>query len=174
MNEITFTPKSIATILKNNTRLPVILCIGTDKVIGDALGPIVGELLVNSKIPAYVYGTLSSPVTALNLKNALRFISSRHEGHTIIAVDSSIGPLSEVGKTRFYKGGIKPGLATGKILPMTGDLSITLTVASSLEENPLAKVRLGFIYRHALAIANTLCDGVSLAYFDSKNISTVS
>ena len=174
MNEITFTPKSIATLLENNTCLPVILCIGTDKVIGDALGPIVGEMLVNSKIPAYVYGTLTTPVTALNLKDALRFISVRHPSSTVIAVDSSVGPLCEVGKTRFYKGSIKPGLATGKVLPYACDLSVTLTVASSREENPLGKVRLGFIYQHALTIAKTIHGGVSLAFSERKIISTVS
>ena len=174
MNEITFTPQSIASFLQNNTLLPVILCIGTDKVIGDALGPIVGEMLIRSKIPAYVYGSLSMPVTALNLKNTLHFISTRHHGHTVIAVDSSLGPSCEVGKIHFFKGGIKPGLATGKILPMAGDLSVTLTVAPLDSENALSKVRLSFIYHHGVNIAKTICDGVNLALKKGEIIPTIS
>lgn len=42
----------------------ILLCIGTDLVIGDCLGPIVGEILINRNVNAYVYGTLTRPVTA--------------------------------------------------------------------------------------------------------------
>ena len=48
-----------------NTDKPVIVCVGSDLVVGDSLGPIVGTKL-NEKLQgkAFVYGTLLSPVTA--------------------------------------------------------------------------------------------------------------
>ena len=54
---------------------PIVLCIGSDRVTGDCLGPIVGQMLTERKANAYVYGTLDRPVTALNLKDAIAHIS---------------------------------------------------------------------------------------------------
>ena len=47
---------------------PVILCIGTDRIIGDCLGPMVGSMLSKesrNRLP--IYGTLDHTVHALNL-----------------------------------------------------------------------------------------------------------
>ena len=53
MNANEFTFSSIADFLAKDTLMPVILCIGTDRVIGDALGPIAGELLVKAFASAW-------------------------------------------------------------------------------------------------------------------------
>ena len=45
----------------------IIVCIGTDKCIGDCLGPLVGTLLREKFFPLKVFGTLDSPIHALNL-----------------------------------------------------------------------------------------------------------
>lgn len=95
---------------------PVILCIGSDRVLGDALGPITGELLKKKfDVPAFVYGSLSTPVNALNLGKAAAFIASRHRGAKIVAIDGSVG--SEIGKITVSEGSLRPGLASGKVLP---------------------------------------------------------
>lgn len=157
MNANEFTFSSIADFLSKDTLMPVILCIGTDRVIGDALGPIAGELLVKTfNAPFFVYGTLSSPVTALTLNSALDFIRDKHKNRKIIAIDSSLGKSEDVGKIRLIYGGIRPGLATGKRLPVTGDLSVTATVAPKSRRDALSSVRLGFIYRLSDQIARTI------------------
>ena len=53
-------------IKKFITKDTVIVCIGTDKCIGDCLGPLVGTLLKDNLLPLPVYGTISNPVHALN------------------------------------------------------------------------------------------------------------
>jgi len=45
----------------------IVVCIGTDRAIGDALGPLVGTMLKNSDFKYPVYGTLDSPIHALNI-----------------------------------------------------------------------------------------------------------
>lgn len=163
MKEKPFTAESIADFLKNDTLVPVALCIGTDRVIGDALGPVVGELLVSAfNAPFFVYGTLASPVTALNLGAALDFIRRRHPGQKLIAIDSSMGKAQDVGKIRLTDGGIRPGFASGKRLPVTGDLSVTATVAASNESNAINCVKLGFVYKTATEIAQILVRGINL------------
>lgn len=149
---------SIAEIFKNDTLPPVILCIGTDRVIGDAVGPITGSLLTERfDVPCFVYGTLSRPVTALNLETAADFIARRHVGQKVIAVDSGLGKLSDVGNIRIAEGSLRPGLAVGKVLPAVGDVSVTATVADCRKENALNFVRLSFVSDLALEIARYLC-----------------
>ena len=70
----------------------IFLCIGTDRVTGDCLGPYIGAQLSNHAFPmVHVYGTLSAPVHALNLTDTMQEIQKRHPGSLIIAIDSSLG-----------------------------------------------------------------------------------
>ena len=84
-------------------KLPVVLCIGSDRVTGDCLGPLVGQMLVERGANAFVYGTLDRPVTALNLKDAIKHIQQTHCDKKVLAIDSSVGRLSDVGKIRDRK-----------------------------------------------------------------------
>ena len=53
----------------------LILCIGSDRSTGDALGPLVGSMLQAYPINnAKIMGTLSEPVHALNFEQKLAFI----------------------------------------------------------------------------------------------------
>lgn len=135
--------------------LPVVLCIGSDRVTGDCLGPIVGQMLVEHGVAAFVYGTLDRPVTALNLKDAVKHISEIHPEKKILAIDSSVGRASDVGKIRISFGSISPGSADGKKLPKVGDVSITATVTDP-HKTPLAAVRLGTVYTLAQRIAQRI------------------
>ena len=49
----------------------IIVCIGTDKCIGDCLGPLVGTLLKENSFPIPIYGTLADPIHALNLEKSI-------------------------------------------------------------------------------------------------------
>ena len=90
----------------------VILCIGSDRVIGDCLGPLVGHklssLLKNSDIS--VYGTLKKPVHAKNLDATLKKIRASIQNPYIIALDSSLGTNSHVGFVTLGKGSLHPGI----------------------------------------------------------------
>lgn len=140
---------------------PVILCIGSDRVTGDCLGPLVGHLLTEKHCaPAFVYGSLFSPVTALNLVETERFIREKHPQSLIIAVDSSLGKKSDLGEVRVIGDGIYPGAAVGKSLPKVGDVSVTATVAD-MSKSRLYGVKLGFVYALAELIASAICKSIS-------------
>ena len=139
--------------------LPVIMCIGTDIVGGDCLGPIVGQLLIKSGIPAYVYGTLSRPITASNLNEYYEFIRSNHLS-TIIAVDACVG--KDVGQVSVTKGSLRPGAAAGKDLPEVGDVSVTaVTCEYPPSDRRFASVRLGFILSLARKVVETVWELVN-------------
>lgn len=135
--------------------LPVVLCIGSDRVTGDCLGPIVGQMLTERGANAFVYGTLDRPVTALNLVDAVAHIKKTHKNRKVLAIDSSVGKLSDVGKVRVTFGSIAPGSADGKTLPKVGDVSITATVTDP-KKTPLSAVRLGIVYSLAQNIADNV------------------
>ena len=57
----------------------VFLCIGSDRVTGDCLGPYIGHLLTPHETGhIFVYGTLSCPVHALNLEKTSSLIKRFH------------------------------------------------------------------------------------------------
>ena len=141
----------------SDSATPVILCIGSDRVLGDALGPVTGELLKRKfDVPAFVYGSLDCPVTALNLRSATAFIKARHRDSKIIAIDGAVG--SEVGKISVCGSSLRPGLASGKVLPNVGDVSVIVTVATDAKLLP--SVRLKTVYDLALRTAELVASAV--------------
>ena len=125
---------------------PVIFCIGSDRVTGDCFGPLVGEFLINNyNIDTFVYGTLTSPITALNIVKTYAFVRARHPKAIILAIDSALGLKEDVGHFRVIADGIFPGAATGKKLPKIGDIALTATVAPMGPGIPLYGVQLGFV-----------------------------
>lgn len=135
---------------------PVILCIGTDRLIGDCLGPFLGTMLeraAKGRLP--VYGTLSDAVHALNLPNINEQIKKKHPHRAVIAVDASLGSPEQVGSVFVRSGSLRPGAGVCKTLPATGDISITGIVGAcgSQPYLNLQTVRLSTI----AAMADEIC-----------------
>ena len=105
-----FAHKSIALdltgfILKRS-QMPVVLCVGCDKVVGDSLAPLVGSMLKTKyNIPVYVYGDLEYNITAQNIKNMVNKVKIWHDGAPIIVVDATLGDIDEIGNIKYYHGG---------------------------------------------------------------------
>ena len=115
---------------------PVILCIGTDRIIGDCLGPLVGTTLertVKDQLP--IYGTLQHTVHALNLPDTISQIKKKHPNRIVIAVDASLGDPNQVGGIFIRPGHLRPGAGVFKKLPEIGDISIT-GIANSESSQP--------------------------------------
>ncbi|MCL2556751.1 MAG: spore protease YyaC [Firmicutes bacterium] len=133
----------------------VIVCIGTDLLSGDCLGPLVGQMLIENKAPCFVYGTLKFPITALNVNKVNEFIRQKHKGQIVLAIDSAVG--DKVGNIRINKGAIEPGSALNKGLTPIGDVSITVTTSNVLpNEEGFSLVPLGFVYLAAKKIADAI------------------
>ena len=148
---------------------PIIVCIGSDLVLGDSLGPLVGTMLLNKKVPLYVYGTLSYPITAKEIGVAKSYLSSAHPKTPIIAIDAAVGNQDDVGLIRVKNKGLFPGLGVAKKLGEIGDASIMGVVAerSIQNYNLFNLTRLGMIYKMAEQIANGIEQYV-LQCFDNK------
>lgn len=67
----------IANTLKNYlNKDTIIICIGTDRCIGDCLGPLVGTILRYKNIPLKLYGTLDEPIHALNIEKTIKILKT--------------------------------------------------------------------------------------------------
>ncbi len=116
---------------KQIDNIDVVVCVGTDKVVCDSLGPMVGSMLNNNMIkPIYVYGLQSSCLTALNVAQCYHDIRKLHSTSTILAVDAGVGDTDQLGKVQISNHGILPGLATNRQLPCIGDVGIVGIVAT--------------------------------------------
>lgn len=103
----------------------VYLCIGSDKLVFDSLGPMTGSMLKNcSRFKHFVYGTMSEPVTALQVEMAIRFIRRFHVGAEVTVVDSAVGKREEIGKIKRFDRGLRPALGIDKEMTVVGDKSI--------------------------------------------------
>jgi len=136
----------------------VLICIGTDRCIGDCLGPMVGTLLMNNGYPYPLYGTIDHPVHAVNLPDTIYKVRFEHPSSTIIAIDACLGNTSSIGDIILRKGPIFPGKGVGKKLPSVGDLSLVGIVNHSQSNDFLAihNIRLSFIINMAEVISKAI------------------
>jgi len=141
----------------------VALCIGTDRSIGDALGPLVGSRLQGS-VPdgVTVLGTLDKPVHAGNLADALAWVERTFRRPLVLAVDACLGRAESVGYLAVGPGSLRPGAGVSKSLPPAGDLYLTgvVNVGGFMEYFVLQNTRLSLVMRMAQVAAAGLEQGL--------------
>ena len=127
-------------------RQVIMLCIGSDRYIGDSLGPLVGTYL-EENTKGIVYGSLDRPVHASNLVEVIAAIHHQYQQPIIIAIDACLGNSSEIGNIEIWEGSLEAGIAVGACLPSVGHISIIGVVNASgrigyldLQSTPLSIV----------------------------------
>lgn len=147
----------------------LVVCIGSDRSIGDALGPMVGTMLKSrssaaSEAPSYqVYGDLEDPIHAMNLPERLRDIMDAAGSGPVIAVDACLGRMESVGSITIGQGSLKPGAGVNKSLPEIGSIYVTgvVNVGGFMEYFVLQNTRLGLVHRLAQTISQGLDRGLN-------------
>ncbi len=130
--------------------LPVVVCIGSDLAIGDSLGPITGSMLryKTQGLPLFLYGTLSAPVTAKEIKYLRSFLQETHKNSPILAIDAAVGEKGDIGLIKLADRPLLPGAGANKKLGSVGDISIMGIVAEKSLTNYglLNTTRLNLVY----------------------------
>lgn len=167
--QLGITLSSMITVYYRSCREFVVLCIGTDRVTGDSLGPLIGYKL--SRIPLdqiYIYGTLDEPVHAQNLDETIEMIKREHPSVPIIAIDASLGNKRHLGYITLGRGPLQPGAGVNKELPCVGDICITGIVNTSgiLEHMLLQTTRLSTV----MNIADCIAKGIHYAYLEKPRM----
>jgi len=134
----------------------VFLCIGSDRSTGDALGPLVGDVLTARGWPQ-VRGTLAAPCDADSLGAMLKTLPSEH---LVIAVDACLGRAGSVGSFLVADGPLRPAQATGTAeLPDVGHYSIAAVVneQGAKPYHTLQTTSLHAVMRMAGELAEAIC-----------------
>ncbi|URZ15041.1 spore protease YyaC [Clostridium felsineum] len=136
----------------------IVVCIGTDRCIGDCLGPLVGTMLKEKFFPLDVYGTISEPIHALNIDKKLYKIKNNHKNSTIIGIDACLGDTENIGEIQVRDYAIHPGKGVGKSLPDVGEVSI-VGIVDSCESSELftnRNIRLNLVFEMSKIIVQTI------------------
>lgn len=99
-------------------------CIGSSRIPGDNLGPIVGTILTRYNCP-HIYGTMEEPLNALTLPNFLPMLDIIEKKYCLIAIDAAIGTREQSGLMTLTDECLYPGSGVAKNLPAIGHLHIT-------------------------------------------------
>ncbi|MDT3425232.1 putative sporulation protein YyaC [Paenibacillus forsythiae] len=150
----------------------MVVCIGTDRSTGDALGPLVGTALSRFHSPLFsLYGTLDNPVHAVNLEETLNLIRERHEEPYIIGIDACLGHSTSVGSIQVVEGPLRPGAGVNKQLPPVGDIHLTgiVNVGGFMEYFVLQNTRLSLVMKLSEIIASSLFSAMKQWHTHSKS-----
>ncbi len=154
-------------ILPEINGAPVIVCIGSDLSVGDSLGPVTGTKLKEKLkgLNVYVYGTLSKPITAHEIKYTNQFIQNTHPDSTVIAIDAAVGTAGDIGLIKVAKRALKPGSGANKRLAKVGDVSVMGIVAekSLFNYSLFSSTRLNMVYK----MAEIISEGIATFIIDA-------
>ncbi len=114
----------------------VVVCIGSEKIAGDSLAPLVGdELRERYAVKNFVYGTTDESINGRNYDEWLEFILKVHKGAKILAVDAGLGAVASVGRIRLTTGVVPKKAVTGGGKAV-GDAGI-VGIVGEVSDNPL-------------------------------------
>lgn len=118
----------------------IFLCIGTEKIVGDSYGPLVGEKLynnLNKNKNVHVIGKLKENVTYTMVKNEIKKIEKNYIKPYIIAIDAATSTQKNIGKIIVTERKIKVGEGVKKDGYSVGNISIKAIVGK--KENNILK-----------------------------------
>ena len=107
----------------------IFIGIGTMKCTLDSLGPRICSKL---KKKVSVFGTIESPLHAMNIKERVPILMEKNKDKLKIAIDSCICDEEKIGTVFIENKPVRPGAGMEKKLPEVGDYSIKIGVASTI------------------------------------------
>lgn len=129
-------------INKNSDKQLVIWCIGTKKVIGDSLGPYVGEKLIrnNKNNNIVIKGSLSNQINYLNIEQEIKKLNKKYSYIYSVVVDSCLYTKNSIGELIISKNNVILGSALKKSNYIIGDISIKGIVGEDYK-SPLENIK---------------------------------
>ncbi|MBO5412308.1 MAG: spore protease YyaC [Clostridia bacterium] len=141
---------------------PVIVCVGSDLAIGDCVGPITGSMLryKTQGLRVFLYGTLSAPITAKEIRYMRTFLKETHKDSPVIAIDAAVGESGDIGLIKINDTPLRPGAGANKKLGSFGDISIMGVVAEKSVANYglLNTTRLNLVYTMSEIISDAIAN----------------
>lgn len=144
----------------------VFLCIGTDKVIGDSVGPLVGTKLKEllNKYNFFninIYGSLDKTINYSNIIREVKNIEEKHKNACIIVVDAALSKKENIGKIFVASGKTLLGKSLNKSKIEIGDISIKIVVGRNykFEKYNLNELQSSSLYE-IINLSNIVANGI--------------
>lgn len=110
----------------------VFICIGSNKVTGDCLGPLVGSYL-KSMYKATVYGDMENPINYQNAEKIMKKVENNNGESLKVVIDSALG--KNIGDIIIDDGKVEIGKGLNKNKNIYGDISIKVVVGKNYHNN---------------------------------------
>ena len=122
--------------IKNPYLEIVFLCVGTDRLIGDCFGPLVGSKLEKmfrqyNIFNISIYGTLDENICYTNIEKTLKKIKKLHKNPCIIVIDAALASEKNIGKIYVKTGNTEIANGIHKRTIKIGDISIKAVVGKN-------------------------------------------
>lgn len=113
-------------IKKNKYDKFIFLCIGSNKLIGDSLGPRVGEILQNNLLEdnTMVIGDMKDELNYLKVNHHLKIKLKQYKFPFIITIDAALSDKEYIGKIVINRRYLEIGKALEKEKYILGNLNI--------------------------------------------------
>ena len=112
----------------------IFLCIGTNKVVGDSIGPIVGNSLKCMENDfVQIYGTIENTLNFRNAKEIIERLQVDSMNPFFVTIDAALSSRKRVGEIILNKGYIKIGKALEKSICFYSNINIKCIVGRNME-----------------------------------------
>lgn len=122
----------------------IFLCVGTDKIIGDAIGPIVGTKLEKGLQQndtsdrgknINIYGKIGNTLNFKNAYGLLSYMKKQYKNPFIITIDAALSENGKVGEIVVNEGKIELGNSLGRCIEWDSHINIK-GVVGNYSNNP--------------------------------------
>lgn len=116
----------------------IFLCIGTDRVIGDSFGPLVGhklQYLFKEEENIKVIGSLDNIICTHNISKIINEINNTYPDSFLVAIDAALSNRNNIGEIVISNNSLSVRSCFSKNNILVGDMSIK-GVVSRIMKNP--------------------------------------
>jgi len=148
----------------------IFLCIGTDRVIGDSFGPLVGyklKYLFKDEENIKVLGTLNNIICAHNISGIIKDINATYPDSFLIAIDAALSNTNNIGRVLVSKNSINVASGFNRNNIYVGDVSIKGIVSKNMN-NP--KYNFKLLQNTPLNLIMNMADSVAQGIGDVINV----
>lgn len=148
----------------------IFLCIGTDRIIGDSFGPLVGyklKKIYKNEEKIEILGGLGNIVNMKNILAILENIKNTYELPFIIAIDSALSNKINIGKIVISKESMNIGKSLNNKCIYAGDISIKGIVAKNLNNS---RYNFKVLQNTSLNLIMNMVDSVVEGIYDVINV----
>ena len=124
--------------IKDKNKNIIFFCIGTNRIVGDAFGPVVGSVLkrtFSNTEKIKVVGDLKNTVTYNNVSYYTGVLNNLYKNNLMIVIDSALANRAEIGKVFIQNRGLKYAESLKKHNTTIGNISIKAVVGENVNNS---------------------------------------